>query len=579
MQPKSIYLVPLILSIIIAHVTNAQNNNIVYQTVHEKSLSTTGKTIGFELENLYAFATPYLKSFSLKTRGLVDFEIKTKIKEHTFTLPFLDSSKKYIFGVFHDKNNNGLLDLSNEKFYFSYHQAGQLIVDKANNRTISLEVLDTDDSKDIGVRVFDSESRLLFTRQYSNSKISLENLPKKSKIKLYSTSGMEDHPIAITEEGIHYDISRYPQKKFIVEYGTPWSPLDLNILYKSSKYYLTLTSNSDSKVVTLDNFHMYDMPHDSYTISMHNKTTKEKVLDAPSFDHPTNQTLNFEFSKNYFVQFNKNVVQRKCRIYKGDQLLYQGGNPSKLELMQSGDYIVELFDKPKRSIRKKNKELLKNFEQFQFKLHHNSSSTEIFSLIPKHKDTNLTIKLYNSNTLTPQEGQIIFLQKKEEDPFSNLIHFQKITDADETGLIHTNITADSNQLLYLHFDFNSNFVIDKTEEEYVRGFRWSDLKNTLSLPQVKTGYLELSAKISKPNLHFVTVKNTIDDSTLVSNYITKDPVSYQNLPMEIDLRVIVTYDSNGDEVPDETDLVFPPVYTRIRANKVSQKLVLELNEK
>ncbi|MCO4781309.1 MAG: hypothetical protein KC646_03235 [Candidatus Cloacimonetes bacterium] len=576
---KNYYISIVILNIIIAPTLNAQNNNIVYETVQSKTLTSKGRINGFRSQNLYAFATPYLKAFSLKTKGLVDFETKVRVKNSQFSLPFLDHKKQYIYGIFHDKNKNGLLDLYSEPFYFAQNIDGQLVVNKRDSRTINIKVLDADDSKDIGVRVFDFQGKLLFTRQFSSSNIKLEHLPSKSHFKLYSTVSMDDHAISLTEEGIHYDISSYLHNNFVVSYGSPWSPLDLEIEFNKEKYYLTLTSLSKSKTITLNDFHLYDMPQDQYYISMKNKTTNENVLVSPTFHHPSAKKLQFEFSNKYFVEFAPNVMQKKCKIFQNDKVLYQGGNPSKLELMQPGQYLVHIYDKVKRAIRKKNKYLLKNFESYQFSLNQNSPDTQIFSLLPNYKEVELSVQLFNKNTQTSSEGQLIVFQRKENETISNLIHFTSLAETSPKGMLKVGVNIDPEQILFLHFDFNSNFTIDDSEEEYVRGFQWKDLSKVLSLPQIKEGFLELSANTTKANPYFVNVTNTIDDSVLVSNYISKKVVSYQNLPIEVDLKIDVVYDLNGDEVPGEGDHKFPSVYTRIRANTQIEKVVMDLNEK
>ncbi|MCJ8347054.1 hypothetical protein MJH12_16045, partial [bacterium] len=484
-----------------------QQNNIVYETVHQKVRQIKGQVIGFDSNKLLVFATPYLKAFSLKTKGLVDFEVKSSVKNNQFKLDFLDEKKEYLVGAFIDQNRNGLLDIRSESFYFAEQNDQSILIRKSNHRSVKFHILEVDDSKDLGIKVLDSDNRLLFTRQFSSAKFVLKNLPLHSKIKVYSTSHMEDLAISLYEEGLIYDISSYPQNSFSIIYDQEWTAMDLNINYNQEKYYLLLKNLSSQKTKMLTMYQFYDMPLDSYQISMHSKVSQEEVLKAPIFHHPSKIALDFEFSKDYFLQLHENVKQKKCKVYKRDLLLYQGGCPSKLELMQAGHYSILLFDKYPRKVRKLNKWLVKNFESFDFELNRNSKNILISSQRPSYKEKELYIQLHQPITKGNKEGQLLLFQKKDNEEYIHLIHRTPMNTSSKDALLTAKISLDPEQLLYLHFDFNSDFQIDDFEEEYIRGFTWKDLEHTLALAIVKEGYLILSAKLAQKTKYFVTVSS------------------------------------------------------------------------
>ncbi|PCJ18024.1 MAG: hypothetical protein COB02_11900 [Candidatus Cloacimonadota bacterium] len=556
-----------------------KETDIVYKTIHKKNLSFTGKVIGFKSELLYAFATPYLKSFSLKTKGLVDFQIKTRVKKSQFKLPFLDPQKKYIYGVFQDKNKNGLLDLSNEPFYFSESTNNGLIVNKSNTRKVSLKIYNIDESIDIGIKVLDSNNQLLFTRQYSKSTININNLPKKCKIKIYSTQDMGDLPISLIENDLMYDLSDFSQDSFQIYWKKEWSPLKLSINFNKSKYNLMLKNLNKKDTVPLTKLHFYDLAHGEYQILMFNNKSQAQVLKAPPFFHSNSQSIDYEFTKDYYVVFNKNIHQKKCKIYKGDKLLYQGGTPSKLELLQKGKYKILLYDKLKKKIRKKSKDFVKNLEVFTFSLNKSQKNLQIESTIQTRAKRRLSIQFYNSYTKGKKEGQVIIFQKQDDSDYNELLSLTQITNTSKLGFLNTTIIGDPKKVVYFHFDFNSDFKVNDFEQEYIRGFEWKDLNQTLGLPKNNLGYLILSGNLKQKNKYFVSVTNTKTNSIIISDYFTKKEVSYQKIPIEVDLKVQVIYDKNQSEHIDDDDFSFPAIYTRVKAITQSKKLFLDLHEK
>jgi hypothetical protein len=517
----------------------------------------------------YAFLLPLGKALSYSVRFLIAPSYQTEVQNSKFYFPFAEEGR-YVLGVYEDTQANGLLDIGKERFSiapgspFTYsNEPISFQVSLRRESPLKLHLEDYPQEFPIYLQVFSTKKEQLYVLPLKPPEVALFNLPLPVRLGL-----AEDE-----NQDLRLDISEIPETTYLVERPTDqtltiqwekgWNSLTLDFPRESSPYprkLYSLQSKESTELSSDTRISFFDFPEGKYRID-YEVPDPPYVISSPVFKHEEETRMEFLFSPEYSIYFEHPSERSFLQISLKEGVTFTIPSTDVVTVYQVGEYEVVAFD-----------ENDENGELDEFKLSNDGVifyTAELTDLYPRDTirpefggNRRILRGQYHLYSKARRTGQIIFFQKTPREKIFNTLQVLPIRKAGRRQYLKFYFRLDPTVPFLSYIDFNEDFLISGEETAYLREFDASDpeffeIKHSLYFPLVDLGSLEVLVEAEKPEAHFLEVFAPGKDEAVASIFLGKAPTYLYQLPLEVDLRLRITFDRNENEELDQNDTLYP----------------------
>jgi uncharacterized protein (DUF2141 family) len=575
--PQKLHLIALFIYLLTCVCTTAEEEpkKIIYTSSEKQKMDFHGY-FGHPSDNKkrFAFLVPSYHIFTTSMKNLIAPQYVCPVSNGKFHFQFV-SKGKYILGVFIDLNNNKLLDLGTEPFTvypespIKFHgQSMELFFSENLDLKQTVNLSEYPDVDSYIVQVFNENMNPLYVQSFEPPTLILSNLPTPCRIGFTSDQDNNGRIDPHEFPELTYSIPSNDISTYNIRFNQEWHPCEIELTEwqpSLGTYQIrNLATDEITKLPDSEHSNLYHLEPGEYQAWFIPKNSKQEI-PGQVFSHPSNnQTYRFTFHPKFSIKVNPKPQQNFMAVLANNSLVASFPATDLIRVYQPGQYQLVIFDDFDGN---SELDLLqptnKNVQIHNATITTGAPQKNIHPSSSPVKGIRGIYRMYSRNYTS---GFLFFFRATAIENVFDMITHYPLRKTGKRDYIRVKLKVRRDETFYAGLDFNGNMQLDKDEAAFIREYHGKEFRgaqNYMDIPFVNAGQAIVSLEAEQPENYFAEILSPLKDEVIASSFLGYEPVLFKNLPLQIELKVRVTHDINGNQEFDPEDVPKQPITFQI----------------